>query len=275
MRASRKRWIAFSVGVLFTILNTVFTGMYGALVFWSAFFFMYYSLKVNTSILRKALLFLVGAVAVLLIQSIKADYRDATWGDNYERNYNFSFFVELITDRIQNPEKLIDNEALFKISIRANQGALIAGVIKYIPAKQPYADGTTINRAVAGAIVPRVIWPSKPQTGGRDNIQRFLGEETSETSYNISPLGEGYGNYGRYGLLLFMFVYGAFFKLVFQKVLDLAHRRPSLVLWIPLLFLGAVRVETDLLSTFGSLFKGVLFLVIVFALFDKVLKVKL
>jgi hypothetical protein len=47
----------------------------------------------------------------------------------------------------------------------------------------------------------------------------------------------------------------------------MAERRPTIILWLPFLFFYAIGVETDLLTTMGSLVKGVMFTWIVFQVF--------
>ncbi len=72
-----------------------------------------------------------------------------------------------------------------------------------------------------------------------------------------------------------MFFYGLFFNLMLSIILKKAERRPTLVLWVPFLFFYAIGVETDLLTTMGSLIKGIMFTIIVFYVFRSRFNIKL
>jgi len=242
-----------------TLINSVMTGMYGEILFWGALYIIMYFMQYPTSLVKKILVFSFGLLAILLIQSIKQEYREATWSSGYVRSSDFGLFGSLIADRISNPSHLVDDEALFNISMRANQGLLIANTLNYVPKYEPFAHGETILTSVAAAAVPRLLWPNKPEAGGKANVQRFLGAEDTEISFNISPLGEGYVNFGKVGGVIFMFFYGLFFNWAFRYCLFLSSKYPSIIAWLPLLFVGTLGVETDLLTTLGSLIKAAMF----------------
>lgn len=241
------------------LANAAMTGMYGEIVFWGILYLIMYFMQYPASLIKKVTMFVLGAFIILLIQSIKADYRDATWGKNYARGSDFILFGELIWDRLNNTSKLINPEALFAISVRSNQGFIIAQSLNYVPKRTPFANGETIATSVAAAFIPRLLWPDKPQTGGKANVQRFLGSKDVEYSFNLSPLGEGYVNFGKIGGIIFMFFYGLLFNWAFRYCLYLGNKYPSIIAWIPLLFVGSIGVETDLLTTLGSLIKAAMF----------------
>ncbi len=70
---------------------------------------------------------------------------------------------------------------------------------------------------------PRIFWPGKPGSGGKELIVRFLGApDDLEYSYNLSPIGEAYANFEKLGAIIFMFFYGLFFNWVFEHILRVA-----------------------------------------------------
>lgn len=257
------------------LLNSAMTGMYGEIVFWGAMYIIMHFMQYPTSLGKKVAVFSFALFAILLIQSIKHEYREATWSSGYVRTSNFGLFGSLIADRLSNPSKLMDTEALYEVSIRANQGLLIANTLNYVPKYEPFANGETILSSVAAAIVPRLLWPDKPMTGGKANVQRFLGADDVEYSFNISPLGEGYVNFGKIGGIVFMFFYGLIFNGAFRYCVSLSARYPSIVVWLPLLFIGTLGVETDLLTTLGSLVKAAMFTAFVYWFCGVVLRIKI
>ncbi len=148
-----------------------------------------------------------------------------------------------------------------------NQGWLIGMTMKKVPSKFDFAYGETIATSVAAAIVPRFLWPDKPEAGGKGNLKRFWGYDLRGYSMNIGPFGEAYANFDKTGGVIYMFFYGLFFNLVLSLILKFSEKRPTIVLWVPFLFYYAIGVETDLLATMGSLVKGLIFTWIVFKIF--------
>jgi hypothetical protein len=146
-----------------------------------------------------------------------------------------------------------------------NQGYLISKAMNYVPRVEPYANGETIIRSFAAVLVPRFLWPDKPEAGGHENLARFLGiKKRLSYSMNIGPYGEAYGNFGpEYGVL-FIFVYGLLLSILFKVLIDLSSTTPSLVLWLPLIFFSTLTVETDILSTINSFFKSAIFVLILY-----------
>jgi hypothetical protein len=145
--------------------------------------------------------------------------------------------------------------------------------MNYVPRVEPYANGQTILRSVGAILVPRFLWPDKPESGGHENLSRFLGiKKRLSYSMNIGPYGEAYGNFGpQYGII-FVFFYGLFLSFLFKVFLKNCMKRPTLVLWAPLLFYYTLTVETDILSTLNSFVKGSIFVMILFWVSKKVFK---
>jgi len=129
---------------------------------------------------------------------------------------------------------------------------MIGSAMAKVPMHEPYANGEMLLSFVY-PLVPRFLWSNKPQTGGYENIRRFTSLPQSEnTSINISPIGEGYVNFG-YGGIIFALVYGLLLSGVFHLLFYLSEKIPSIILWIPALYSGCLTMETDILSTWGSM----------------------
>jgi len=114
------------------------------------------------------------------------------------------------------------------------------------------------------------------ESGGHENLARFLGiKRKLNYSMNIGPYGEAYGNLRPVYGILFIFVYGFFLSFLFKLFLDNCIRRPTLILWGPLLFYYTLTVETDILSTLNSFIKGFVFVIILFWISKKFFKTSL
>ncbi|GAB3807964.1 hypothetical protein GCM10028819_45910 [Spirosoma humi] len=256
--------IGIAGGVL--LVNTVRTGMFGDLFFWLllAAIFLAGGIPERITTSLKTTVVVSAFAFLLLIQSIKGEYRYNTWGYNRtERTANTALMAELLADRLTHPEKLLNADHAFLSFVRFNQGIMIGSAMAKVPLHEDFASGDVLLSLIY-PIVPRLLWSNKPQTGGYENIRRFTSlRQFENTSINLSPLGEGYVNFG-YGGVLFALFYGLLLGGVFYVVLHLADQMPSLVLWLPMLYIDCLTMETDLLSTWGSLLSNAIFIALLF-----------
>ena len=70
-------------------------------------------------------------------------------------------------------------------------------------------------------------------------------------------------NFG-YGGIAFALLYGLLLGGLFQYVFFLSLRIPSVILWLPMLYIGCLTMETDVLSTWGSLANNAMFIAMLF-----------
>ena len=252
------------IGLVMAVLlaNTVQMGMFGDLFFWLLLWLLVIStgLANPPTVLTKTVVVVLAVAFLLLVQSVKREYRHHTWGyQRSERTADAGLMADLFTDRISHPEKLLSVGHLYTSFVRFNQGIMIGSAMAKVPVHVAYARGEVLL-SLLYPFVPRLLWPGKPQTGGYENIRRFTAlPQFENTSINISPLGEGYVNFG-YGGVLFALLYGVVLGRCFTYVFTLAGRVPSAILWLPMLFIGCLTMETDLLSTWGSLVNSALFI---------------
>ena len=267
-----KRLAVWAV-VLLVVGQSIVTGMFGELVFMLACSLVLILLGKKIPFSRKLSVALIGLFLIMILNSIKKDYRQRTWKE--EGGGDPIYFAQLLGDRIADPSLLLSSNALFQSAVRMNQGWLVAMTMYRVPDKLPFAYGETIWTSAAAAVVPRLFWPDKPETGGKANLKRFWGFDLVGFSTNIGIMGEAYANFDRTGGIIYMFFYGLFFNFMLWSLLKRSERIPSLVLWIPFLFFNAIPVETDLLSTMGALVKALIFTWIVFFVFKKFFHINL
>jgi len=259
-----KKYIVPGVIVLM-IGQSLITGMFGEFIYMLACSLTLILLGQQISFFKKLSFAVLGIFLILIIQSVKVDYRIRNWKEG--AGADPIYFATLVGDRVSDIPSLFDPDKLFLTSVRMNQGWLVALTMKRVPDRFPFAYGETIGESIAAAIVPRFLWPDKPESGGKENLKRFWGYNLVGFSMNIGPLGEAYGNFDKIGGAIYMFFYGLFFNLMLSAILRRAEKIPTLTLWLPFLFLYAISVETDLLTTMGSLVKGIFFTWIVFRIF--------
>lgn len=271
---AKNRKLLLIGGVVLILAQALAMAMFGELVYTLALGMMLVLLGTKISNYLKFGLAAVGFVFVLLIQSIKSDYRAVAWGGQGDEGKSEAFFT-LMKDRITNPDRFFDWTLMFPTVNRFNQGMIIGKVMVHIPESAPYAEGETIFTALAASFVPRLLWPDKPMSGGHANMERFTGYTIQGYSMNVSPMGEAYGNFGVTGGVVFMFFYGLFFSLAIIFLLRIIRKRPTIILWFPVLFLNSIQMETDVLMCVNSLLKNLMFIWFCYWAADRFLRLKL
>jgi hypothetical protein len=268
----RKRLVVTGVLALM-IGQTIVTGMFGEFVNMLACALVLILLGKKISMWLKLMVAVAGVWFLLILQSVKIDYRQRIWyqGGGADPVY----YAQLVGEKITSPSTMLDPNKLFFVGVRANQGWLVAFTMYNVPKKFDFGNGETLWQSVAAAIVPRFLWPGKPEAGGKANLKRFWGVDIVGFSMNIGPLGEAYANFDRYGGVVYLLFYGLFFNLMLTIVLKKAEKRPTLILWIPYLFFYTIGVETDLLTTMGALVKGLIFTIFVFWVFKNRFNIEL
>src|SRR5579863_6169359 len=225
-----KKLIVTGVFVLM-IGQTIIEGMFGEFIYLLACSLTLMLLGKKITFRIKIGVACLGIFLIILLQSIKWDYRKRNWieGEGADPVY----FAQLIGSKITDVNSLMDADNLFFTSVRMNQGWLVAVTMKNVPERFPFANGETIAQSVAATIVPRFLWPDKPNAGGKANLKRFWGYNLVGYSMNIGPLGEGYANFDVFGGIIYMFCYGLFFNIMVSTVLRFSEKKPSIVLWLP------------------------------------------
>ena len=246
------------------LAQTVRTGMFGHIFVWMIVWIPF--LLINTKLGRSAttkFLFVAASIAFLpILQSVKYQYRIITWNkDRLEKEKDSSTLLNLFSNSLGNySDNLVDNELLYGNFNRLNQGGLLSQAMSYVPHYEPFANGEVLLHFFY-PFIPRLIWSDKPITGGKQNMLRYAGIDNGDiNSSNISPLGEAYVNFGPVVGVLFMLFYGILFGFVYNKMFQISLKKPTIILWIPTLFIASTLAETDILSIWGTCATGAVFL---------------
>ncbi|MFN7918891.1 MAG: hypothetical protein U0Q16_02270 [Bryobacteraceae bacterium] len=96
-----------------------------------------------------------------------------------------------------------NGEHLERVDGRINQNGLVGAAVTFLAATGEYARGETLWTAALG-LIPRAIWPDKPQSGGSgDWVSRFTGITFAQgTSVGIGPVLELYANFTTWGVVI-------------------------------------------------------------------------
>jgi hypothetical protein len=272
---SEKKWTTLLLVTGFTVVNAIFLGMFHDFLLWAAFIFIYISYYFQLTLKTKLLAVITGAFLAFTIQIVKSEYRKIIWASDFSGSQT-EVFSNVLSEQLNEADS--EGESNFHNAvIRLNQGWIISRIMYHVPFYEEHADGETIKEAIYASMLPRFLNPAKKKAGGQENFERFTGYELmSGTSMGTSVVGEAYANYGQNGTILFMFLYGLLLSLVAQKVFKLsATKYPTLILWLPLIFLQVVKAETELVVVLNHLVKASIFVFGVYWISRKILKVEL
>lgn len=268
----RERWVVFASLLAFAALSALDEAMFHNLFLWTVLLLLYLGLVFRWSATTRLVLVLVGVVLLAGLLSVKREYRYTLWDREYEGN-KAVLMGHLLNERM-NAKKDARTDAITEIVIRINQGWIISRIMEQVPEVTPFARGDTVRSAVLSSFLPRLLFPDKAEAGGRVNFARFTGYELEGTSMGLSLVGEGYANFGRAGACVFLFLYGAMISLLFRGLYSLALKIPTLILWMPLIFLQVIKAETELLVVLNHLTKSVVIVAFLVWGMQRVLKWK-
>jgi hypothetical protein len=252
---------------LFIIWGTVDSGVFTVIVYMGITLFSFLFLGKKFALWKKVLVFSICSFVLLIVQNVKATYRDVTWKDVEYTGNKTQLFAHIVVEKLKNLDQLFDEKGFFPIYTRANQGFNISLVMKRIPSVQDYDGGSRLLTIAASSLVPRFLWPDKPEAGGRESMRYFAGKYIAGWSTNVSPLGEAYGSFGVTGGIAYMFLLGLFVRWVYKRVFVISQKLPLVIFWIPMLFYQVTySMETDTLQILNSLLKSAFFLWLLYKL---------
>ena len=259
------KWLYVSLIIFLSLVSSIINGMFHNFILWSTLLFTIISMILHFKTYQKVLIISFGFLFLITLQIIKAQYRDmielgVSDADRVE------IFIDLFSEELLSGLSIDNEENLKSVITRLNQGWIVSAIMQNVPRNEDFANGKTVIEAVQSSLVPRFLDKDKKTAGGRENFIKYTGLPlTQQTSMGISVIGEAYINFGVYGGILFMFIYGLGIALLFKLFIQLSITRPSLILWSPLLFLQAVKAETELVVILNHVIKsGILVLLFIY-----------
>lgn len=246
------KWTLFFLILGWFFATSLKEAMFHDLILWMGFMIMIMAFIYKPTVFQKSYLLVIMFFSVFMIQSVKHEFRKLK-----DEGSSTEIFTELVSQRLSNSMLLFHPENLKATVTRINQGWIIAAIMNYTPRMTPFAGGETIKDALIASLLPRFIAPNKKRAGGQENFTRFTGRHLRDgTSMNLSILGEGYANFGIMGGSIFMFFVGAFYNFFYNQIYKRAIKNPTILLWIPLLFLQVVKAEGDFAISLNHLIKS-------------------
>ena len=253
------RWWYLAFALSFEFINSFSNAMFHDLILWMVYIYMMYAYLTKISTVNKVISLMAMALFIIIVQTIKADYREVVWQNKIQDNsQKIALATQLATQELdENSPNWETQSKEQNIIDRINQGWIIARIMYMVPHYEPFANGESIKRGLEAAVLPRFLAPNKMKTGGKEYFPRFTGIILSEkTSMNLSIIGEAYANFGSIGGIIFMFLLGLFYNLTVKFVIRKASKFPELILWIPLIYFYTIRAESDFTTSINHIVKA-------------------
>ncbi len=265
------RWVCLSISFILLANSSLEYSFFHILLLWSALIASYVCAELRIKFRTKFLVFLGCILLVTQLQAAKSEYRLRIIQDPSKSGI-FTLMDAMVENSLfQNSEFSSASTTGGALNARLNQGWIISAVMSYVPAVHDFENGDTILRALQESLLPRFLF-EKRAVNVSDGFEKYTGLRVSnDTSFGISIVGEAWANFGYYGII-FMGVFGAFYGSIIRLTFIIARRFPTVIFWIPLIFLQATKAETETVVVLNHIVKSGALVAMIYVMAYKVLK---
>lgn len=214
-----RRWV--SLMVLLPVTTVVTSGFIGTGIVMTttvlAFVAMYF--RPRWPLLAALCLMLYSGVSFwTAYEPQRVEIRNAVWGGE---SYNDRFGAFLKVFDSLRPFDMSDFQHLKSVDDRLNQNGLVGAAIRTTPSTIPFRQGDTIFDGLL-AIVPRLIWRDKPVVAGSGDYVAIHTQTSfaAGTSVGMGQVLEFYINFGLWGVLIGLFLFGVIFRYMDIRLVD-------------------------------------------------------
>jgi hypothetical protein len=235
-------------------------GVFIDFIIWTTYLFFFISLRFRLSFLQRASFIFVALPVLFVIQSVKDEYRMATWKRDEEAG--LSLFAEMARKKAQETQDdpFMYNEGVVNTVSRLNEGWHLSRTLRHVPNKQPFVDGEEMVNDVLSSLLPRVVFQDKKVVHSKEKFNKFTGHKLrGNTAMTIGLLGDFYVNFGTVGSFIMLFIFGAIVaKLLHYFLMRYVLADPINIVWVPFMLSYLIRADNDFYIFFNCLIKGML-----------------
>lgn len=247
------------VGMMPLVAKSLSSAMFHDLLLWGMLLLLTFFFIKKYTLAKRVGIFVGLFILVVLLQTIKAQYRAAVWSETSGTGSNVELFTNLM---VNSASKTGISHNLLSMNDRFNQGWIISRIYYHIPSETDYKGGKTIIEGIQTAILPRFMSSSRKNKGedSRKDFIDFTGVYiNNNTSMGLSVIGEAYGNFGIYGGIIFMIVWAFLISSLFKLIDRLGSNNLLWMCLLPMICFTLIKAETNFLSVINWTVKAFIF----------------
>lgn len=233
------------------------SGVFVSFFIWAMFFFFFVSLKYSISYLARSLVLLAFIPILVAIQGVKHEYREKVWKDESKGGVGLLSDLAEKQQQAEN-EPFAESTGVIRTVGRLSQGWHLGMTLKQVPKKEPIAQGQEMLSDVVASILPRAFFEDKKSVNSQDKFTKYTGHKLGgTTSMSIGILGDFYINYGWWGSIIALFIFGALIaRLLYIFIQRYVLPDPINIIWVPFILSYLIRANNDFYIFFNCLIKG-------------------
>lgn len=253
---AKKKYKWYLIGILLLeVINALRSGMFHDMVVWVLFFGMVWTFLNKPNFTTKLSLSLIAVFALFTLQSVKSTYRQQLQAGGG----GITSFSSAVSSQNSSEGGLLNLTNLASSITRANQGVIFASSVKNMDTKQNFQDLNLVKLYAEAAILPRVLAANKLEAGDIKIFNQFSGIRVLKgTSMGLGVFADGYIAYGKFGTLIFAFVFGLMCAGVFKICERWSAISPFFILFCFPLLNYAVRADCETQTWMGHIIKGLI-----------------
>jgi hypothetical protein len=229
-------------------ISTVRGSVFIDLLIWFFFIYAFAAIKFRIKTRTTVLIVISSIVFFMILQSVKMDYRKIEWRNNRvtQTATGVNLFADIFSANLQS----INKNSLWimqaKFINRLNQGFIVSYILKKDVVRTTDQINTYFSKELLGVILPRFIYSEKATVGDNKKFRYLTGIPlATSVTMNVGILGDGYGNFGYIGGILFCFGFGLFLNLVMGYCFLLSLRIKTVLFWMPLILFYVMRAGNE------------------------------
>ena len=261
-----KKWI-ITIVILEFVLYTLASAILIQLIIMAIFLYSYYTLVNKPNKGKIILLSTVSLVILFFVQSIKKDYRAVIWKQN--ESDKVDVFSGLLFDKVGNMDETSFLFTAASVNLRINQGWVMQLIMNNLPGKKPFLNGEVFEDEVVGLLLPRAVLIDKVSVQTSEKFEKFVGYKIRGYTIAMGILGDGYGNFGIEGGIIFCFLVGLFYNLCIYIFYRVSQSIPSVYLWGILIFFYLIRAGDDFYIISNWIIKASMLLCVIYFMFKR------
>jgi hypothetical protein len=253
--------------IFFDLIIALSSAMFGDLFLWISFSYIFWCFIDKPSLKSKILHFVFFFIILIVIQTIKSDYRIKIWSESEKSN--FLFINESFSEQFNSNFYLTNNQILYNLT-RLNQGWIFASTVANMNLSEKFQGFALVNLYIESAFLPRFISPHKIKSGDQVIFNEFSGHRINPgTSMGLGMFADGYIAFKHLGVYFFAFALGLIFFSIFKILEHWTKISPFFVMFLFPIFFYAIRPDCDTQTLFGHIVKSLLIIGFIVRYFSK------